>query len=266
MNREELLSIAKPILFNTDMVKAILEGRKTVTRRVLKKLPDCKFIKIETNPAVCFNGNLDKTKKLKGLYATFEAYGDYYEDFPMRKSTYNVGDILYVKEAWQYVYETEYEQEAENHCVNIRKWIPNFDDIPKICLGLSSNDSCASMEERNQYIIYKASDISFTSGNELRFSPSIHMPKEATRIFLKVTDVRVEKLQDIDGYGVEKEGLQFINNPLIYEDTETFNYYAHKKFADLWNSTINKSELYKYGWNANPYVWVYEFERIDVND
>ena len=98
--------------------------------------------------------------------------------------------------------------------------------------------------------IYKADDKlaelpTFKESSKMIYKPSIHMPKEAARIFLKVTNVRVERLQDIDDDGVVSEGLE-IGAP----------------FDELWNSTIKKSDLGRYGWDANPFVWVIEFERI----
>lgn len=81
------------------------------------------------------------------------------------------------------------------------------------------------------------------------------MPKEAARIWLKVTDVRVERLQDMDKMDAVKEGI----------DTRLCINLNHAlaKFKKLWNSTIKKSDLDRYGWDANPYVWVIEFERCE---
>ena len=86
------------------------------------------------------------------------------------------------------------------------------------------------------------------------------MPKEAARIFLRVIIVYCEKLQEIDGQGVLKEGV----NTLIYPEANYFNTNQCEAFAKLWNSTIKKEDLDKYGWDANPQVWVYEFERVEV--
>lgn len=82
------------------------------------------------------------------------------------------------------------------------------------------------------------------------------MPKEAARIWLKVTDVRVERLQDIDGKGVLKEGI----NSHVHPEADYFNGNQREMFAELWDSTIKKSDLDLYGWAANPWVWVIEFE------
>lgn len=103
--------------------------------------------------------------------------------------------------------------------------------------------------------------------DDVRWHPSIHMPKEAARIWLKVTDVRVERLQDITPKDAENEGV----GNLFYEDigygeknygTEVDPEYGivKEQFAWLWESTIKKSDIDRYGWDANPWVWVIEFE------
>lgn len=99
------------------------------------------------------------------------------------------------------------------------------------------------------------------------------MPKEAARIWLKVTDVRVERLQDIAPEEACREGV----GDLFYEDIgySDIDYgnpvdeeygIAKEQFAWLWNSTIKKSDLDRYGWNANPYVFVIEFERCEKTE
>lgn len=77
------------------------------------------------------------------------------------------------------------------------------------------------------------------------------------RIFLKVTDVRVERLQEIDIEGIRNEGLS--SAAVHCGDMEI----ALEEWEILWNSTIKKSDLDRYGWDANPYVWVIEFERCE---
>lgn len=252
----------KPILFNQDMVKAILDGRKTVTRRVVK-LP--KHIR----------------KQEDGLYTLF-AEGDCYENKHFEEIVdyieppYEVGDILYVRETWQNVYETEYDKNVDRYCVDIRKHISNFDDIPKINIGLSTEWSCSLMQPRNKYYVYKASDINYTSEKyELRWRPSIHMPKEAARIFLKVTDVRAERLQEIDSIQAQMEGVtstsfwepkELDNKPFEekwWDDNHFWNNYPQIVFSRLWNSTVKKEGVDKYGWEANPWVWVIAFERCE---
>ena len=94
--------------------------------------------------------------------------------------------------------------------------------------------------------------------------PSIHMPKEAARIWLKVTDVRVERLQEITEAGAEAEGA--VNNiGMIHAPDNEYDHIhtAKEHFIEIWNSTIKKSDIDRYGWDANPYVWVIEFERCE---
>ncbi len=209
MNREELLKQAKPVLFNTEMVIAILEGRKTVTRRLVKP----------------------NSKKACGFFVTFRKSDgafmgvyDYDENERMfensQKPPYAVGDYLYVRETWS------------DH------YIPDEDGKPKL-------EYC-----------YKADGIDLKAeclpGETNRWYPSIHMPKEAARIFLKVTDVRVERLQDI------MKSPHGPNNQVVREGC-TYGC----DFIAVWESTIKKSEKDTYGWDANPWVWVIEFERVE---
>ena len=90
-----------------------------------------------------------------------------------------------------------------------------------------------------------------------KWKPSIHMPKEAARIWFKVTNVMVERLQEITIDGIRNEGISSM--AVHAGDMEI----ALKEWKNLWNSTIKKSDLDSYGWSANPWVWVIEFERCE---
>mgnify|MGYP000111121112 CR=1 FL=1 len=85
-----------------------------------------------------------------------------------------------------------------------------------------------------------------------KWKPSIHMPKEAARIFLRVTSVRAERLQEITAEQATREGIK-----------PDFPPYQIDEFIDIWNSTIKKSDVGRYSWIANPWVWVIEFERCE---
>lgn len=207
----------KPILFNTEMVRAILDGRKSCTRRLVKtrRKDACGFY---------------VTKKADGTFSGIYEYDENESMFdnPLMPP-YQPGDILYIRETWSEGYEDG---------TYIYKADDKLADLP-----------------------------TFKESSKLIYHPSIHMPKEAARIWLKVTDVRVERLQDITPKDAESEGV----GNLFYEDigyseknygTEVDPEYgiAKEQFAWLWESTIKKSDLDRYDWDANPYVWVISFE------
>ena len=194
----------RPILFNTSMVRAIQEGRKTVTRRAIRPQPDGRPIRMTENS--CY----------PGCYAI--------EGTPrVIRPPCQSGDILYVRETW-------------------------------------NGDWC-------DHYIYKADGGSAKAAGytaEPKWRPSIHMPKEAARLFLRVTGVRVERLKDIDGHGILKEGIDNgKSNPAMGTRWENMQSMA---FAELWNSTLKSADLPLYGWAANPWVWVIEFERISKDE
>lgn len=206
----------KPILFNTEMVRAILDGNKTVTRRVIKNLPSCEFLSLEQNPYVCYGGNTEIDYMLEGLYAEFEANGDCLEYFIMRKAPCGPGDILWVRETW-------------------------------------NGDWC-------DHYIYKAdggSAVAVGYAKEPHWHPSIHMPKEAARIFLRVNNVTVERLQSITPINCIREGVE--RTALEQVGSE----FVRGMFSGIWDSTVKKQDLDRYSWNANPWVWVIEFERCE---
>lgn len=196
----------KPILFNTEMVRAILEGRKSCTRRVVKNMSDTG---LEPDDYI-FEDVEDATHK-KFIESSY-------------KPPYQPGDIIYIRETWfrdsnRYMYRANY---SDNE-----KFYRNGEEI------------------------------------KIKWHQSIHMPKEAARIWLKVTDVRVERLQNMDWRDALDEGV----NTQLSRDKKTGEYIFDENpiddFIDLWNSTIKKSDLDRYGWNANPWVWVIEFERCE---
>lgn len=207
--------MVKPILFNTEMVRAILEGRKSCTRRIAKGfIPDDE---VWGYTAFTPKGYIS----CRGTFA--DGYGEKFFKLPCEP-----GDILYVRETW-------------------------------------CDDRQFTHDSTPGRYFYKASE-----NGDFKWKPSIHMPKEAARIWLKVTNVRVERLQDITPKDAKNEGV----GNLFYEDigysekdygTEVDPEYgiAKEQFAWLWDSTIKKSDLAQYGWDANPYVWVIEFEKCE---
>lgn len=206
MNREELLKNAKPILFNTEMVQAILDGRKTVTRRKIDR-DITNFCDVEVDGTLLDYQN---------------CHGDFIN--PIDLCRYKVGDILYVRETW-----------SIHECVKCQAGIP----------ALGGECKC-------EYV-YRAS----YGATDFRWKPSIHMPKAAARIFLKVTDVRVERVQDITEEDAIAEGMsKTLVDGVVFIS-------AKGNFHVLWDSLNIKRG---YGWEDNPWVWVIEFERVEVEN
>lgn len=206
----------KPILFNTSMVRAILDGEKTCTRRVIK-LP--KHIEKQRNGLyiLCAEGSTYSDKEFKDVI-------DYINP------PYKVGDILYIRETWA------------------NTWTPDGDiGFVYKSDGESKNFPYWGNAKRGKHEVWM---------------PSIHMPKEAARVFLKVISVRVERLKDITDEGCYQEG---ISGTSFYDEAEHIQIAGiglndsleRAAFSLLWNSTVKEE---KYSWEANPWVWVIEFE------
>ena len=218
----------KPILFNTEMVKAILDGRKSCTRRIVKPQPKGRLC---YTFAGCDCGTWGYPSK-----TAYENWGDEYKlpeditDEELKRKwnpPYHTDDILYVRETWEHFECCCCEGDENGNC---------YQEPQQSVL----NKSCGCY-------MYRATDEIY---GDARWHPSIHMPKEAARIWLKVTDVRVERLQDMTDDDAEAEGC--------FDYTSTA-----LGFPDVWDSTIKKSDLDRYGWDANPWVWVIEFERCE---
>ena len=196
----------KPILFNTEMVRAILDGRKTQTRRVVVphyRDGDAGF-NVITNAAT-------------GKFLYIEYYDEDESSTERRLNPpYMPGDILYVRETWA-----------------------------------AMNTTPGGHFRPHPVYYYKADDpdirpISWDR-DAGKWRPSIHMPKAAARIFLKVKDVRAERVQDITEEAARAEGCpsEYSLNPRGW-------------FRSIWDRVSNDNT----NWDANPWVWVYEFERI----
>ena len=171
------------------------------------------------------------------------------------KAPYQPGDVLYIRETWteeceKYYYRADYDSDYLDPCETLSG------GYPASCRNHPGCDGCMATSTR------------------IHWRPSIHMPKEAARIWLKVTDVKVERLQEMKPVDVIKEGTypdcwDCLNT---YEESGSQCCYGTEEqcsqcdgvmmeWEKLWNSTIKKSDLDCYGWNANPWVWVIEFER-----
>lgn len=221
----------KPVLFNTEMVRANMAGLKTNTRRVMKPQP------------VLENGfwRLGDAAWSEGIKRVIPMPNhSLYERMP-----YKPGDILYVRENWA-----------------ITSELPGVADGGPVYMADYTNKELKSLREKH-----------------FRWRPSIHMPKELARLFLRVTDVHAERLRQIEIEGFIKEGIK--PRPLKPDGckciAETDNChllpcpnrdaYEHLEYAlpfsELWDSTMKPAERELYGWNANPWVWVIAYERCE---
>lgn len=185
----------KPILFNTEMVRAFLAGRKQVTRRAVKEP---------------YYIDDEEVSRISGL--AIHRGTNITDGMPYPDQIYRPGDILYVREAF-------------------------FKDAGRYMYKADYSDS----------------EKFYRNGKEvsIKWCPSIHMPREAVRIFLRVTDVRVERLQDITEEQAEKEGCTAHGGNLALDE-----------FEEVWHRTLKPADRDLYGWAANPWVWVITFERI----
>ena len=217
----------KPMLFNIDMVRAILAGKKTVTRRVVR---EPYYI---DKPDVCI---VSEMAMHRGVNAT---HGMPYPDRP-----YEPGDILYVREAW------------------------------------STTDN---LWNGMDMIIYRAT-YNGSQNSNIKWRPSIHMPREAARIFLRVKDVRVERLMhsffdqgsaifELRAEGIDigsqcRQCIAAYGSPCCIDDESECGALddIRDDFASIWDSTIKPADRAVYGWTANPWMWVIEFERCERPD
>lgn len=197
-----------PIIFNSEMVKAILDGRKTQTRRVIKpqieQWKDCYAYQVKKDnnvgyPLVMRFNDLEEMNK-------YCPYG-------------KVGDRLWVREGFG-------------------------------LLGRALSDGKPPDNEMS-VICYRATDKNVVK-HCIKWRPSIHMPRWASRITLEITDVRVERLQEITAKDCVTEGCSrtIESNP---------HYHPRDRFKDLWNSIHKK----QYRWEDNPWVWVITFRRVN---
>lgn len=228
MKREELLKDAKPFRFNTEEIRALLRepNPKTVTRRAVKGFipEDARFL--------CTIYTPEGYISCKGKFAN--GYEEKFFKLPCQP-----GDILYVRERFCKG-SIEYGEEPDGSAAPyVSQCVGDSDIIPY------------------EYCIRENIGIA-----DVIWCPSIHMPKEAARIFLRVTDVRVERLQDITPEQIIAEGITEFDSELL----ELLEEHYEIPFAFLWDKTIPKKDFEKYRWQANPWVWVVEFERVMADE
>ena len=204
----------KPILFNTDMVRAILDGRKTQTRRLIKAPV---LYEVSEPP--------DRIEKVTLPWADYQFtwHGKAIGGFEL-KAPYRPGDVLWVRETW------------------CRWWLHNGEwTYSYKATSPNGNMAPTGPDPEYEWLV-------------MPWKPSIHMPREAARLFLRVTGVRCERLQDMtpedcvnDG-GFEPEAIKAVGIAPL--------------FGTLWDSTLRKDAIKRWGWDANPWVFVISFDRI----
>lgn len=204
----------KPILFSTPMVRAIIDGLKTQTRRIIKPQPEITKDGWKWKSSHMVIGENALPSDESPLPFTYQA-------------KYQPGDILWVRETWNYSDDLEY---------------------PYLYKQKEQDELKAEFFKR------------------MKWKPSIFMPKEACRLFLKVTDVRVERLQDISEDDAIAEGIEEVHPApfLIRYKNYLENGYLDspiESFKTLWQS-INGKE----SWKRNPWIWAYEFEKTEKPD
>lgn len=228
----------KQILFSTEMVRAILDGRKTMTRRIVK-------------------GTALEWLKPNMFIPEFVANPD------NKLSPYRIGDILYVRETWA---KELSDKQDESHPFRDEEY----------------NAEYATGEDYEFYgYVYRADtpDAKYPCNypddyeGAPTWHPSIHMPKEAARIWLEVTDVRVERLQEITEDDMIAEGVRDGNEYLVKSPPDPYPESDERYlgwigwnracFEGLWNSTIKKQDRPLYCWDTNPWVWVYGLKRLE---
>ncbi len=228
----------KPILFNTEMVQAILDGRKSCTRRLVKFLSgeNPRWTGYIKDGLMLYNGRNEPC---------------------IRKVPYQTGDILYVRETWRVgawdIFNQMIAFDYKDGTCGELTYIHDRELFDRL-VNQSRNDA------RQAKCEYNGVDFVWEKGKSpCRWHPSIHMPKEAARIWLKVTDVRVERLQKITAESALTEGAdKYIHANGTLNEDQTIT-----SFIGIWNSTIKKSDLDRYGWDTNPWVWVIEFKRCE---
>lgn len=217
----------RPILFNGEMVRAILDGRKTQTRRPVKPQPPADIDSLH-------HGRLASLAPYKLLDDDYNPQGFGFEDGRGQfwKSPFGtVGDRLWVR---------------ETTCIAPRR----FAEPDETCVTDSGGFK--------RYVSYKADRHSEDAMRDynLKWTPSIHVPRWASRIDLEITRVWVERVQDITEEDAKKEGVK-VGEDRSYSFAEhSLKYEPHKDaFRDLWQSIYGTCA-------ANPWVWAYEFRRI----
>jgi hypothetical protein len=214
----------RPIIFNTEMVRAILDGRKTQTRRPMNPQP-------EPDTETSKGGYWFPCRAFQSMVHVEDLKDPLWRGMASDACPIcSVGDQLYVRETWY-----------QKGCYCMPMWD-----------GADAEDAFWSGTKQAKYF---ASDqiekVSHKFGEDFwRKRPSIHMPRWAARIFLEVTDVRVERLNDISEQDAKAEGFDYQAVPDM-----GWKFNARHNFLVEWDQIYGNR-------SSNPWVWVIEFKVI----
>jgi hypothetical protein len=227
----------KSIIFSGEMVRALIAGRKTQTRRTVKNLEYLNFRQFDSYERWQLEYRFTKPIKgtSKGLVVSFaneaEAKSHFIADF----CKYQVGDFLWVREAWNESYTRHPFTNEKKHKRYIYK---------------------AEMETQSTAtVLVCGKHRGKTMADLHKWKSPIHMPQAASRITLKISDIRIERIQEI-GYGdIRAEGIHLSTSDDHLQQMQDYCDY----FRSLW-SKINGAE----SWNNDDWVFVYEFQIVEV--
>lgn len=226
----------RPILFNAEMVNAILSGRKTQTRRIMKVQPQVTEQRLRELGAWQDGFNLSQQ-----VNAAFQA-GFIDVSCPLGV----IGDQLWVRETFQGPL-FDYEQ-MESYLEDSAKF-----ESPEYCVYRADGNTAPEFVDADDNL-------------HCKWRPSIHMPRWASRINLLITGVRVERLQDISEQDAMSEGIDADclaesqdHYDCIADHNMTGRPTARGYFSNLWQSIYGEES-----WEANPWVWVINFERMEA--
>jgi hypothetical protein len=234
----------RPILFNGPMVRAILDGSKTQTRRVCKPQPFDRSYSKHDHRMGYVSGRAANGDEIDGFYAYSTSSGGQWQ----LKCPYGQpGDRLWVRETWQF-----YDWSEDGHpCIRFAAdEAQAWPLIPNGLVGQQVTDIWAELSVPGNYEVDG-------HARDRRWRPSIHMPRWASRILLEIVSVRVERLQDISMADVCAEGVEIEDRHMLSPCVGDFLSPSRRACRDLWNG-INGGA----SWRANPWVWVIEFKRV----
>jgi len=233
----------KPILFSGPMVRAILEGKKTQTRRVMKP-------QVESFGENGWKWDGHAPNSPYGAYASTHQDPISLNIFVGSSNPYGQrGDRLWVRETFTI--------ESNFNVDGMKEYPPPFKDGRP-----AKTTSCPEYGEYWEQCHYRATDpepeLSYEDmdGPGCRWKPSIHMPRWASRINLEITDIRVERVQDISEQDAKAEGVQKVMAFIGFT----------KNFKELWDEINGKPRAngIDISWEANPWVWVVTFKKEEL--